>query len=66
MLKLNWKCTTLPGGLVQHRFHLVYLISTKVDNGKVNPAILLDAHLPETMKNIGMVYTPEHHHGDGM
>lgn len=37
----------LPCGLVQRGFHLVYLISTKVDNGEMNSAILLDAHFSE-------------------
>lgn len=34
----------LPCGLVQHGFHLLYLISTEVNHGEMNPAILLDAH----------------------
>lgn len=37
----------LPGGLIQHSFHLVYLISTEVDNSEVNPAVLVDAHFSE-------------------
>jgi len=36
--------TSLPGGLIQHSFNLVYLISTKVDNSEMNPAVLLNAH----------------------
>lgn len=37
----------LPAGLVQYCFHLVDLISTKVDHGEMNPVIMLNAHLSE-------------------
>ena len=36
----------LPGRLVQDRFHLVDLLSPKVDHCEVNFPILTDAHLP--------------------
>lgn len=49
----------LPGGLVQHGFHLVYLISTKVDHSEMNLAVLLDAHFSES-KNTKTHYTNKH------
>lgn len=37
----------LPAGLVQYCFHLVDLISTKVDHSEMNPVVMLNAHLSE-------------------
>ena len=45
-----WTWLHLPGGLVQHGFHLVYLISTKVDHSEMNPAVQLDANFSEPEK----------------
>ena len=45
-----WTWLHLPGGLVQHGFHLVNLILTKVDHGEMNPAVLLDANFSEPKK----------------
>lgn len=36
--------TLVPGGLIQHGFHLIDLVSTEVDHSEVDPAVLSDAH----------------------
>lgn len=41
------RIVALPGGLVQQGLHPIDLISTKVDNGQMNPAVLLDAHFSD-------------------